>query len=372
MSNRTDSSTAGGVPPAGNPAPLRLSRRPRPPTAGDLAEKLGLSKNTVSTVLRGEAEKFRISAATARRVQEAAKKLNYVPNRMAQSLRRQQSGVISLIVANLAYNWCDLLLQGMYEGLDVRRYTPFIGVHMGSSERQERELSAAIERRDDAVICQPLAGQRHVYERVLNAGIPLVFVGDYPLDCPEVSHVIWNRSEAARLATAHLVQSGHRDVAYLGQHYPLAMHAACMDMLIRTLKDQSVVIHPEWIVQYPFDFNIEQALEPLNRLFAAGERHPNGLFVGNDGLALAVLERLDFMGIRVPEDVGVVSLGNLPMTGHSRIGLTTVAEPVRELGKCACAVAQLLIGHPEKAPVHEVISTSELMIRRSTGALEKK
>ncbi len=372
MSNRPDSTIPDGPSPAGNPAPLRIVRRPRPPTADDLAKKLGLSKNTVSTVLRGEAQRFRISPATARRVEEAAKKLNYVPNRMAQSLRRQHSGVISLIVANLAYNWCDWLLQGLYESLDVRRYTPFIGVHVGSPERQERELAAAIERRDDAVICQPLAGQRHVYERVLNAGIPLVFVGDYPLDCPEVSHVVWNRSEAARLATTHLVQSGHRNVAYLGQHYPLAMHAACMDMLIRTLKDHSVIIHPKWIVQYPSDFNIEQALEPLKKLFAPGERHPDGLFVGNDGLALAVLERLDAMGIRVPEDVGVVSLGNLPMTGHSRIGLTTVAEPVRELGRYACVAAQRLIGQPEKAPVHEVISKSELMIRRTTGLLEKK
>src|SRR5436309_8845505 len=108
---------------------LTTSRSPRNDgvspaiTAAMLAAKLGLSRSTVSIVLRGDAERRKISPATVERVLQAARKYNYVPNQIAQSLRRQRSGVVSVVVINFHLDWCEQLMTGMMSELDARQST---------------------------------------------------------------------------------------------------------------------------------------------------------------------------------------------------------------------------------------------------------
>src|SRR5438874_10139247 len=131
-------------------------------TAAMLAAKLGLSRSTVSIVLRGDAERRKISPETVARVLEAAQKYNYVPNLIAQRLRRQRSDIISVIVVNFRLDWCEELMGGVLEVLDQGPLTPFVTTHRNNPQRQEKELLAAISRRDDAIVCQPIPGQNEI------------------------------------------------------------------------------------------------------------------------------------------------------------------------------------------------------------------
>src|SRR5262249_22324508 len=135
------------------PGSIKSSTPPgQPVTAAILAEILGLSRSTVSIVLRGDAQRRKISPQTVQRVLDAAKQYDSVPNLTAQNLRRQRSGVVSVLIVNCRMDWCEELMGGVMSILDGARYTPFVAAHRNSAARQEKELMSAIQRRDDAVI----------------------------------------------------------------------------------------------------------------------------------------------------------------------------------------------------------------------------
>jgi LacI family transcriptional regulator len=336
-------------------------------TAAMLAAKLGLSRSTVSIVLRGDAERRKISPETVARVLEAAQKYNYVPNLIAQRLRRQRSDIIAVIVVNFRLDWCEELMGGVLQVLDESPLTPFVTTHRNNPQRQEKELLAAISRRDDAIICQPIPGQTEIYQRVLRSGIPLIFLGDYPPQLPHVSRVIWDSGEAARVAVNHLLDTGRRRIGYIGMEYPLAMHINRYRAYETGLRDAGLSFNPHWVVHAPPGQSINEILDPaIHGMFANGADRPDALFLMNDGLALPALEKLHKLGLKVPSDVAVIGLGNLPLTGHSSISLSTVVEPVRQMGLEAAKVSLELIADPSKAPIERVIHSTDLLARRTT------
>lgn len=347
---------------------------PQAVTAAQLAEKLGLSRSTVSIVLRGDAERRKISTSTVKRVLEAAKKYNYVPNFLAQSLRRQKSGIISVLVVNFSMNWCEELMTGLYEVLEAKHYTPFVAAHRASPERQQRELEASLRRRDDAVILQPIPGEEETYRHVIDAGLNLLFLGDYPASMPDSNYVAWDSGDGARAAVEHLIRLGRKRIGYVGVEYPLKMHIERFQNYERALREASLPVDPRFIVNGPTQFASETTFEEyldkqFDCMFARDlkrEERPDALFMMNDGIALPAIPLLEKRGLRIPQDVALVGMGNLALTGHSGIGLTTIHEPVAELGAEAARAAIELIDGTDAGPIHGIIPGSKLLARRTT------
>lgn len=340
-------------------------------TAAVLAGKLGLSRSTVSIVLRGDAVKRKISNATIERVLEAAREYDYIPNQIAQSLRRQRSGIVSIVVVNFRMDWCEELLSGALDVLDEAGVTPFVAAHRNSADRQQKELLAALRRRDDGVIVQPIPGQEEVYRRLQRNGIPLVFLGDWPVDMPEVSRVAWDSGGASATVVNHLVDGGRRKIGYIGHNYPLAMHIERYAAFERTLRQNNLPVNPKWIVQAPADTPLHDILDPsLRRMLGPTvpeADRPDALFFMNDGLALPALEVLQSMKVSVPGEVAIVGIGDLPLTGHSGISLTTVAEPVETMGREAAEVVLRLSRNSSEAPIHRLIHGRQLLVRATSG-----
>ena len=176
--------------------------------------------------------------------------------------------------------------------------------------------------------------------------MPVIFLGDFPGDMPHVSRVAWDSGEAVRVAVEHLLATGRRRIGLrLGNDYPLTMHLCALRRLRTGAGARGWRVRGQWVVK----FRPEETLEEILRLPSAGclskagGERPDALFMMNDGLALPALEVLGKLGIRAPADVAVVGMGNLPLTGHAGISLSTVAEPVREMGEHAARVAVELI-----------------------------
>jgi LacI family transcriptional regulator len=338
-----------------------------PITAEELAKRLGLSRATVSIVLRGEAARRKISTKTAERVLDAARKFNYVPNHAARMLRRQRADVIGVIFPNFRLDWAERVMQGMLEALRSTRYSPFVATHNFSTDLFLKEAQAAMQRRDDALICYPLPGMNSLYKQIRSLGIPLVFIGDRPIDAEEEHCVIWDAGAAAATAVQHLIDQGRRRIGFLGLDYPMKMSQARFEAYLTVLKKQNLAINPKWIFTPPSTSTLEQIIEPgLNQMFSGAGPHPDALFVLNDGIALPALESLQRRGLKVPEDVAVIGMGDLPLTGHSAIGLSTMREPVEQMGREAAEVALKLIEEPQQDPIHRVLFCEELHGRRTT------
>jgi len=340
---------------------------PQKVTSGFLARKLGLSRATVSIVLNGRGPERKITPKTVQRVLDAAREYNYVPNQTARNLRRQRSGVIGVILANFSMDWAERVMTGMLQVLDERRYCPFVATHRFDPERHRKELTAALQRRDEGVICQPLPAQNGIYREFLRAGVPLVFLGDRPVDMSEVSYAGWDSGPAARTAVQHLVDIGRKRIGHIGFDYPMRMTLARFESYRAVLREAGLPCNQQWIAMPPAGQDMRKILGAvLDRMFAPGVERPDALFVLNDGLALQTIELLDERGIRMPEDVAVIGMGDLPFTGHRAIGLSTMREPCEEMGRAAAQVMVQLIAAPKSAPLIQPIACCELKVRRTT------
>ena len=336
-------------------------------TAQQLATRLGLSRATVSIVLRGDAERRKISAKTTQAVLDAAKKHNYVPNLSARMLRRQRSEVIGVIFPNFRLDWAERAMSGMLNVLGETRFSPFVATHQFNPELFRKEVHAAMQRRDDALICYPLPGMNDLFAEIRAAGIPLIFIGDRPEDVSEGSWAIWDAAAAATVAVEHLVKQGRQRIAFLGLDYPMKMSVERFIAYKRVLKKKKLAINSKWIFQPSSRSTIEQIVQPgLDQMFTGSGPHPDALFVLNDGIALPALQELERRGIRVPEDVAVIGMGDLPLTGYPAIGLSTLREPVEEMGQAAAEISMTLINQPRHDPIQRLLKCEELHQRRTT------
>ena len=341
-----------------------------PVTAEALAKLLGVSRATVSIVLRGDAQRRKISHATTQRVLDAAKRHNYVPNQAARMLRRRRADMIGVIFPNFSLDWAERVMTGMLELLEPSPYTPFVATHRFHPALFTKEVLSSLERRDDVLICHPLPGLDEVYQRLAAGSVPVIFLGDRPVGkgpAAGFSSVVWDSGAAARTAVQHLVDLGRRRIGFLGIDYPMEMSQARAAAYRSVLAGAGLKVDPKWVFLPPASSTLAQIVDPgLDQMFAPGRPAPDAIFVLNDGIAMPMLESLARRGIRVPEDVAVVSMGDLPLTGHRAVGLSTMREPVEEMGRRAAELAIRLIEDPSAGPVRHSIEVAELHARRTT------
>lgn len=338
-----------------------------PVTSAMLADQLGVSRATVSIVLNGHGPRRKISPTTIQRVLDAARAQGYAPNRTARNLRLRRSGVIGVVLADFRMDWAERVMRGMGEIFDPGEYTPLVATHRWDVVRQRKELMAALQRRDEAVIVQPLPGQEDLYRHLMAVGIPLVFLGDRPSTRLPASFAGWDSAAAAHTAVRHLVERGYRRIGHLGFHHPLRMTQERTAAYRQVMREANLPVNEAWVSLPHTGGSAEDIIATeIVRMFAPGTEHPDALFVLNDGLALQALEILDRRGIRIPQDVAIIGMGDLPLTGHSGISLSTVREPCEEMGRAAAHAALTLIAEPGSTPIVSLIPGNELRVRRTT------
>jgi len=322
---------------------------------------VGVSKAAVSYVLgKGDKEK-KVSPDTARRIRKVADELGYVPNSFARSLKSHKTGNVTFLFSELALGWSEFIIRGARRVLDAAGYVSFIGVHSRDPERQKREIRSIISRRDEGVVLTPIPGAEADYQMFTNYGIPFVLLTGGMASLPEANCVYWDDQAAARVAVQYLIDKGFKRIGYAGPIHDKSEMKDRFDSYLLTMQDNGLSVRDEWhdevVGGYPLTLG-------LDRVFAQREV-PEALFVPNDHHALAVLDELYRLEIRVPEDVAVISLRDIPEARLRGIGLTTVHEPVADIGEEAAKTLLTLIENPDCAPIRKKILSTELMIRSS-------
>jgi len=342
-----------------------------PPTRSisgfQLAKKLGLSHATVSFVLNGIGEKRKISKATIDRVLAAAKHYNYAPNRFARSLKSQRSGMVSVLLPNFLLDWAEHVMTGLRKVFDHSELIPFVTTHSFDDERNRRELLSFLERCDNGLITMPTMGCAALYREIAKTPLPLVFLGDeIPELTPLISSVMWDPREAIRAAVAHLAASGRKNIAFLGIDYPGLGTLHRFKAFREALNRQGLPARRHLISRPPATGTAEAIVNAsLDQFFGTRKDRPDAIFALNEGLAMPALEALENRGLRVPEDLAVVSMGRPP---YASLGLSSIPEPIEEMAEMAAQLLLDIIEQRVKPPVHKSIPTSEFFPRRTSGA----
>ncbi len=325
------------------------------PTLYDVAREANVSYQTVSRVIN---DKAHVSEETRDRVQKAIKTLGFRPNRAAQIMQTERSDTIEVV---LFYSGFNLFLY------EMARMVQQLGYHFVISAITDsdfaRTLESAASRFVDGLIIVPDTRLRGDYDelKALTGGIPFIQVGA-PLGA-SVPSVIYDQAQGARLATQHLIELGHQNIAEISG--PLRNQDAYdrHNSWVATLKEAGL----DCGTSVESDFSIEGGYRAMRNLLDS-RAVITGVFIANDSMAFGAHTALREYGLRVPDDVSIVSFDDIPESAHFVPGLTTVRQDFNLLGRMAVEYLVDLIENPQTA-IHQRVLQPKLIIRESTAAL---
>jgi len=286
----------------------------------DIARKLGISQTTVSHVLRGRDAEFRIGADTARRVRDAVERLGYRPSVLARNLKHHRAYSLAIAVGDVADPFWSALALGAQQEAERHGYVLVVS-HTGDTLEKERQLLEMLrERRVDGLILAPARLKPHHLEPLRRERRPFVLV-DRTIDGLDVPSVVTDSVAGLRLAVDHLVQRGHRQIGYLGGPVHITTFRDRQEGFRRALARHG--LRPGPILVGPSD--LEGARNGAERLF---RRRPpiTAVITANLCLTLGTLRV-------APEDVVIVGFDDFALADLLRRPVTTVAQPVEDLGR---------------------------------------
>lgn len=330
-------------------------------TMQDIADRLKLSKNSVSQALTG---KPGVSEATRRLVIETAEQMGYVYGKDRK--RRQPNapnGSIALIASDFAFaqkNFFGEIYLSIEREVRDRGYELLIQ-SVNQTAAAELRLPPFLENRAVAGVLTLSHITTEYVNAVIDTGIPTVLIDhhhpDIAADC-----VLTNNRFGAYEAVRHLLELGHRDIGYVGNIDFSPSYYERLDGFRLAMHEYGVTPNEEWIV--------DRALEDhsyIINLVKQLENYPTAWFCVNDGLGFMLNSALQQHGFSVPDDVSVVSFDNGYLSRIATPPMTTVNVDLELFGSCAVELLLDRIAHPNK-PLTETLLQAKLIVRESTAA----
>jgi len=335
-----------------------------PVTIKDIAKEAGVSHTTVSRALRGS---LLISDETTRRIQETALKLGYLPSAAARSLKTNRSQVLGVIVSNIDDPYFSEILQGIEEAAQGNNYSMFMAASQHDPEREQNIIHTMRQHRVDGVIICSTTFSDEQSQHFSNYGIPIVVVNNQAAEDYRYS-IYHDDVDGSRQLTRHLIELGHRRIAYLGNS-----HSG------RTTQDRLAGFRQEMeAAGLPVPDNYVHAIlgsEPKNGILAVNHfldlpERPTALVCFNDMMAIGVLKSLQQYGIRVPEEFSITGFDNIVFSDYTNPPLTTFDQPKRFIGQKAAELILSLLDSTSKTNLPEQkiqVLKGRLLVRASTA-----
>jgi len=335
--------------------------RRRPTTVNDIARACGVSRATVSLVLRGSPL---VHAETRSRVELELKKQGYVYNRAAANLRRRTSSSIALVINDLSNPFFAEFAMGVDEALAGEGYVTLLGSTGESPERQQAVLSSLMEHSPAGIILSPAEHSDGAQLRHLMGPGASVLVFNRELPGADYDFLALDNRRGARLATEHLLSLGHRRIAFYGGH---ADSSSCQERrhgYTDAMTAAGVAPDPACLIECT-PSRVEAARE-TNNLFA---RAPNvtAAVCYNDNVALGLKLGLIARGVRPGLDFALTGFDDIPEASQTTPPLTTLAVEPRERGRQAAELLLQRVKNPD-APVRHIVAPVQLVVRGSSGA----
>jgi len=341
--------------------PAKKAQSSRPAgvvTLEQVAELAGVSPSTVSRILNGTAA---VSPAKNEAVQAAIQELGFRPNPVARGLAGGKTlsiGVVTQIISSPFYGEA---LLGIERELERAGYVPLFVSGNWHEDDERKAIEALLSRRVDGIIV--LAGRLSDEKLTqLTTGIPTVVVGRQ-IEGPQLYSFGFDNRLGARLATQHLIEQGHRRIAFIAGDLIHEDAVERQNGFFDAMAAAGLTVDPDLVVQS--DFTAAGGMLAVTRLL---ERNGSftALFVSNDEMAMGACLGLHRRNLRVPDDVSLVGFDDVVMSRYTMPPLTTVRQSVYEIGSAAAtAMLAMLRGNKPQAQ----IPGPELIVRESTRRL---
>jgi DNA-binding LacI/PurR family transcriptional regulator len=334
------------------------SKEERPVTLKAVAQHLRLSPGTVSAVVNDSPAAKHIPQRTRARIMAAVRELNYQPNFFARSLRKKRTYTVGILANEIGDAYGSLVISGVENSLRQRQYFFLTGIHRHDPQLLFSYSQLLLQRGVEGFITIDLNLPHSL-------PLPTVAVAGHR-DLPGVSNVILDHRKAAWMALKHLLDLGHKQIAFM-KGLPASADSVDRWQAIREVaKELDIQIDPDLTVQIESSESSPLLGYPYGKQLLARRKNFTALFAYNDISAIGAIRAFKEAGIRVPEDISVVGFDDIESAAFNSPTLTTVRQPLREMGEAA---AQMLLKKIEgEEDVPQAIAVQPELIERQSSA----
>jgi LacI family transcriptional regulator len=329
-------------------------------TISDVAKRAGVSSMTVSRVINNSGY---ISQETRERVERAIAELEYVPNALARHLRFKQTNTIALILTDITNPFFTTLARGVEDVARRNGFSVFL-CNTDESEAEERTyLDILLQRQADGVLLVPATGSSESVALLLARRVPLVIL-DRRISHGGVDLVRCDSEHGAYLLTRHLIELGHRRIALVSGPRAVSTAVDRANGYARALGEAGLEIDEQLMCYGEFTPEAGYELtEQILRIVPA----PTALFAANNLMAFGAFRAIRTAGLRIPQDISLVTFDDLPEQLNLEPFLTAVYQPAYELGQRAAELLLQRLASEGPPDIQEIVLPIELIVRRSSA-----
>jgi len=325
----------------------------------DVARESGVSVFTVSAVVNN---KSHVGKSLREKVEAAIRKLNYRPNLVARSLAKQRTHTIGMIVPDIGNPFFPIVVRGAEDAAQRHGYNLLLCNSDDSLDKEERAVELLLSKRVDGILLTKAAEdfRPSLQQMIKDVNIPFVLVmRTYPKLTKDA--VITDDYHGAYEAVSHLARAGRKRIALVSGPLKVSNAKERWQGFHDALKAEGLPYEEDLVVEG--DYRLESGYRAGHSLFS---RRPDGIYVANHLMTVGLLKAAEEMGLRCPEDFGLVSFDDYPWLGIFRPRLTTVELPKHQLGSEAAELLIRRITGDTSKPVLKKLQP-ELRIRESCG-----
>lgn len=331
-------------------------------TIKDVAREANVSIATVSRVING---KDKVKKETKLKIEKAIEALNFRPDQAARTMIMKETKTIGLLIPVLANEYWAELSEIIQDALWEKGYTLIIGSDNMNADKQKAFLNVFDERKVDGIIMGhiPTRESEEYIENLKKEGTPIVSLLPFSSD---IDCVAGDNFQGAMTAVQHLVKLGHSKIAYIGAastSFEREMGYRNALLMNKYQIDESLIITTDEMVRNFSQYGYESAKRIIKE-----KRKYTAVFCANDLMAIGAIKAFSEFGLKIPEHVAVVGVDNISMAGLYQPSLTTIEQPIKEMGKAAVELLLQLKNNNSQSTGKKITFPMKLIVRESCGA----
>ena len=310
-------------------------------TLKEVAERAGVSRSAVSRTFTDGAS---VSDSMRRKVEKAAKELGYTPNALASSLTTGRTHLIGL-VSNNFHNPIFLEVFDLFtRGLQERGLRPLL-VNLTDETDPEQSVNMLRQYSVDGVVVASSTLTPEFSSAFKQAGLPVVHSFGRHTSTPDVHVVGIDNVECGRMAVKELIRLGYKHIAFMGGPVTAtSTQDRLQGFTSEAKKHKRIKFSHSFAQSYSFEAGRKEMLRLLNREPAAA------YFCGDDVLSIGALSAITESGLSVPDDIGLLGLNDMEMSGWENIGLTTLRQPISQIVSSSIELIVAMLDDPKRYP----------------------
>lgn len=332
-------------------------------TIQSMAKTLGVSVTTISRVLNGLGEQFRISKKTIELVTTTADKLNYRPNNIAKGLRLKKSSTIGLILPDITNTWFAQLALGIEKEARKHHYNIFLCNSNDDIKVEKKSIALLQSWMVDGIIIAPIGLESEHLQKASKSGTPLVLIDRF-FEGVNLPYISSNDFEGSLEATQYLINYGHKKIACFQGIVGTSPNNQRVNGYKQALKNNKILFDPSLVMGEDFGFNNGYTCAKKLIKHLAKSKITAIISMGNQ-ITLGILKALKEEGVQIPNDLSIISFDEQEYSDLLYTPLTTVSHMNENIGDVALKMLFNQFGKSTRIKPKNVVLNSKLIIRDS-------